>query len=253
MTATGFLRIGQHSLEYSWHGEPGPCALVLLHEGLGSVGLWRELPPKLSDAAGLPVFVYSRPNYGRSSASAPLPRPVRYMHDEALLLEEVLRAAGISDPVLFGHSDGASIALLHAAARRVRGLVLEAPHVFAEQLSLDSIAKAREAYERGDLRERLARWHEHVDAAFWGWNGPWLHPGFRGWNLTGCLHSIRAPTLLIQGEADEYGTVAQIEAIQRSLPGRTETLLLPGTGHSPHKDREPEVLSATARFIRSLE
>ena len=129
--------------------------------------------------------------------------------------------------------------------------MLEAPHVFAEELSLESIAKAREAYERGDLRSRLARWHQHVDAAFWGWNGPWLHPGFRGWNLTGCLSSIRAPTLLVQGEADEYGTLAQIEAIQRGLPGPAETLLLPGVGHSPHKDGEPEVLSATSRFLRS--
>jgi pimeloyl-ACP methyl ester carboxylesterase len=249
---TGFLRIGPHLLETAWHGEPAPRAIVLLHEGLGSVGLWRDFPRKLSEATGLPVFAYSRPNYGRSSASAPLPRPVRYMHDEAVLLQEVLRAAGIGDPVLFGHSDGASIAILHAAAAPVRALVLEAPHVFAEDLSLESIAKARDAYERGGLRPRLARWHRHVDAAFWGWNGPWLHPGFRGWNLTGCLPKVRAPTLLIQGEADEYGTPAQIDAIQRGLPGRTETLLLPGAGHSPHKDREPEVLSTTSRFLHSV-
>src|SRR5713101_1190598 len=230
MTAAGFLQIGPHRLEYAWQGEPGPRALVLLHEGLGCVGLWRDFPGKLSAAAGLPVFAYSRPNYGRSSPSAPLPRPVRYMHDEALLLPEILRAA----------------------AQPVRGLVLQAPHVSAEELSLASIAKAREAYERGDLRALLSRWHEHVDAAFWGWNGPWLYPGFRGWNLTGCLPSIRAPTLLVQGAADEYGTLAQIEAIQCSLPGTTETLILPGAGHSPHKDREPEVLAATAHFVRSL-
>ncbi|HEX9604138.1 MAG TPA: alpha/beta hydrolase [Myxococcales bacterium] len=247
-----FLHIGPHLLESAWEGEPARRAIVLLHEGLGSLDLWRDFPSKLSEASGLPVFAYSRPNYGRSSASAPLPRPVRYMHDEALLLAEVLRAAGISEPVLFGHSDGASIALLHAAAQPVRGLVLQAPHVFAEELSLASIAKAREAYERGDLRARLSRWHEHVDAAFWGWNGPWLHPGFRGWNLTGCLPSIRAPALLVQGAADEYGTLAQIEAIQRGLPSPTETLILPGARHSPHKDREPEVLDATVRFVRSL-
>ena len=247
-----FLHVGPHLLETAWHGDRAPRAIVLLHEGLGSVGLWRDFPAKLSEAAGLPVFAYSRPNYGRSSPSAPLPRPVRYMHDEAVLLAEVLRAAGISDAVLFGHSDGASIALLHAAAHPVRALVLEAPHVFAEELSLESIAKARDAYDRGDLRTRLSRWHEHVDAAFWGWNGPWLHPGFRGWNLTGCLPSIRAPTLLIQGAADEYGTLAQIEAIQRGLAGRTETLILAGVGHSPHKDREAEVLAATARFVSSV-
>ncbi|HYV65083.1 MAG TPA: alpha/beta hydrolase [Myxococcales bacterium] len=246
------LQVGAHRLESSWEGDPSPRALVLLHEGLGSVGLWRDFPRKLAGASGLPVFAYSRPNYGRSSASAPLPRSVGYMHDEALLLPEVLRAAGIREAVLFGHSDGASIALLHAAAQPVRGLVLEAPHVFAEELSLESIAKAREAYEKGDLRARLSRWHDDVDAAFWGWNGPWLHPGFRGWNLTGCLPSIAAPALLIQGGADEYGTMAQIEAIQRGLRGRTETLLLPGAGHSPHRDRESEVLSATADFVRSI-
>ncbi|MFL5312832.1 MAG: alpha/beta fold hydrolase [Myxococcales bacterium] len=248
----GFLHIGPHLLESEWLGEPGPRAIVLLHEGLGSVGLWRDFPRKLAEMTGMPVFAYSRPNYGGSSPSAPLPRPVRYMHDEAALLHEVVRAAGISDPILFGHSDGASIAIVYSAAQPVRALVLEAPHVFAEQLSLESIAKARDAYERGDLRPRLARWHQHVDAAFWGWNGPWLHAGFRGWNLTGCLTSISAPTLLVQGDADEYGTVAQIEAIQRGLRGRTETLLLPGAGHSPHRDRETEVLPATARFIHSL-
>jgi pimeloyl-ACP methyl ester carboxylesterase len=246
------LQIGPHVLEYAWTGERGPRAMVLLHEGLGSLGLWRDFPRKLAEATGLPVFAYSRPNYGRSSASEPLPRPVRYMHDEALLLGEVLRAAQIPDAVLFGHSDGASIAILHAAANPVRGLVLEAPHVFAEELSLESIAKARDAYERGDLRVRLSRWHDDADAAFWGWNGPWLHPGFRGWSLTGCLPSIRAPALLIQGEADEYGTLAQIEAIQRGLSAPSETLVVPGAGHAPHKDAESTVLDATARFVRTL-
>jgi pimeloyl-ACP methyl ester carboxylesterase len=246
------LQIGPHLLEYAWSGNPAPRAIVLLHEGLGSVGLWRDFPRKLADATGLPVFAYSRPNYGHSSASAPLPRPLRYMHDEAVLLEEVLRGAGISDAVLFGHSDGASIAIIHAAANPVRALVLEAPHVFAEEVSLDSIAKARDAYQRGDLRARLSRWHDHVDAAFWGWNGAWLHPGFRGWCLTGCLPSVRAPALLIQGEADEYGTVAQIEAIQRGLAGPSGTLIVPGAGHSPHRDAEDRVLEATEHFVRSL-
>jgi len=246
------LHIGPHLLEYAWTGGRGPRAVVLLHEGLGSLGLWRDFPRKLADATGCPVFAYSRPNYGRSSASAPLPRPVGYMHDEALLLGEVLRAADVRDPVLFGHSDGASISILYAAAHAVRALVLEAPHVFAEELSLESIAKARDAYERGDLRARLSRWHDHVDAAFWGWNGPWLHPGFRGWCLTGCLPSIRAPALLVQGDADEYGTLAQIEAIQRGLAGPNESLIVPGAGHSPHRDAEAAVLDATSRFLHSL-
>lgn len=248
-----FLQVGPHRLEYAWSGRRDARAIVLLHEGLGCVGLWRDFPEHLAEATRLPVFAYSRPNYGASSASAPLPRPVGYMHDEARLLPEVLRAAGIFEPILFGHSDGASIAIIHAAASPVRGLILEAPHVFAEELSLRSIAKAREAYERGDLRARLARWHEHVDEAFWGWNGPWLHPGFRGWNLMGCLPSIRARALLIQGEVDEYGTLAQTDAIARALRGRTESLVLPGVGHAPHKDREAEVLDAVARFAQTLD
>ena len=247
-----FLQVGPHRLEYAWSGTPAATALVLLHEGLGSLGLWRDFPRKLETATGISVFAYSRANYRASSASAPLPRAVRYMHDEARLLPDLLRSAGISDPILFGHSDGASIAILHASAAPVRGLVLEAPHVFAEDVSLRSIAQAREAYERGDLRSRLSRWHQDVDAAFWGWKGPWLHPGFRGWNLTGCLSAIRAPALLIQGEADEYGTFEQIDAIARGLRGRTEKLVLAGVGHAPHKDREAAVLDATAKFLRTL-
>jgi pimeloyl-ACP methyl ester carboxylesterase len=247
-----FLQVGPHRLEYAWFGAPAPTALVLLHEGLGSLGLWRDFPKSLAAVTDIPVFAYSRANYGASSASAPLPRPVRYMHDEAFLLGDVLRSAGIADPILFGHSDGASIAILYAAGAAVRALVLEAPHVFAEQLSLESIAAAREAYERGDLRTRLSRWHDDVDAAFWGWNVPWLHPGFRGWNLTGCLPAIRAPALLIQGEADEYGTLGQIEAIARGLRGRIEKLVLPGAGHAPHKDCESAVLDAVASFVRTL-
>jgi pimeloyl-ACP methyl ester carboxylesterase len=246
------LPVGPHRLEHAWFGVPSRTVLVLLHEGLGSLGLWRDFPKKLEAATGMPVFAYSRPNYGASSATAPLPRPVRYMHDEAVLLAAVLREANIPDPILFGHSDGASIAILHAAATPVRGLILEAPHVFAEQISLDSIAAAREAYEHGDLRVRLSRWHQHVDAAFWGWNGPWLHPGFRGWKLTGCLPAISAPALLIQGEEDEYGTRDQIDAIARGLRGRTEKLVLPGAGHAPHKDCERAVVDAVASFVSTL-
>jgi pimeloyl-ACP methyl ester carboxylesterase len=247
-----FLHIGPHRLEYAWFGERAPTALVLLHEGLGSLGLWRDFPGKLADAARMPVFAYSRANYGASSASAPLPRPVRYMHDEAVVLGEVLRAAAIAEPILFGHSDGASIAILYARAAPVRGLILEAPHVFAEEVGLRSIEKAREAFEHGDLRARLARWHEHVDEAFWGWNGPWLHPGFRGWNLTGCLAAITAPALLVQGAADEYGTLAQVGAIEHGLRGRVEKLILPDVGHAPHRDGEATVVDAAAKFVASL-
>ena len=251
-TREGFLEIAPHRLEFAWHGDPASRALVFLHEGLGCAALWRDFPGKLARASGLSAFVYSRPNYGRSDASAPPPRPVRYMHDEALLLPQVLGVAGIPDPILVGHSDGASIAVLHAAAVPVRGLVLEAPHVFAEEHGLRSIARAREAYLNGDLRARLAKYHRHVDAAFWGWNGPWLDPAFRQWNLESSLPAIRSPTLLVQGEEDEYGTVAQIDALQRGLGGPVETLLVPGAGHAPHKEREGPVLQAMGRFVRSL-
>ena len=176
---------------------------MFLHEGLGSVGLWRDFPRTLADATGLPAFVYSRAGYGESDA-APLPRSVRYMHEEAELLPEILAAAGIDDPVLVGHSDGASIAIIHAGSGgKARALVLEAPHVFTEPMGLRSIANAREAYERGDLRQRLAKYHQDVDAAFWGWNRPWLDPEFRDWNLEEFLPRIAAPVLVVQGEQDE--------------------------------------------------
>jgi pimeloyl-ACP methyl ester carboxylesterase len=227
----------------------GPT-LVFLHEGLGSLGLWRGFPRKLAEATGLGAFVYSRAGYGASDP-APLPRPVRYMHDEAELLPEILAAAGIEDPILVGHSDGASIAILYAGAGNpARALLLEAPHVFTEEGGLQSIARAREQYEKGGLRERLAKHHRHVDAAFWGWNGAWLNPEFRKWNLEGSLPRIRAPILVVQGEDDEYGTPKQIEAVQRGAGGRVEVLFLPGCGHSPHRDKEEETLRGMADFVK---
>jgi len=246
------LRVGPHDLEYAFHGARGDPTLVFLHEGLGSVAQWRDFPERLAQACGLPAFVYSRANYGQSSATAPLPRPVRYMHDEALLLPEVLRAAGISDPILVGHSDGASISILYAADHPVRGLALEAPHVFGEEVSFASIARAKEAYEKGGLRDRLAKYHANVDAAFYGWNGPWLDPEFRNWNLTDRLPRIEAPILVVQGLADEYGTVAQVEAIRRGAGGKVDATLLEGCGHSPHREKPEEALEAMQAFVRSV-
>jgi pimeloyl-ACP methyl ester carboxylesterase len=246
------IGVGPHDLEYVSYGAPGGPTLVFLHEGLGSVAQWRDFPERLARACGLPAFVYSRTNYGGSSATAPLPRPVRYMHDEALLLPEVLHAAGISDPILVGHSDGASISILYAADHSVRGLVLEAPHVFGEEVSFASIARAKEAYEKGGLRERLAKYHEHVDAAFQGWNGPWLDPGFRAWNLEDRLPHITAPMLVVQGLADEYGTIAQVEAIRRGAAGRVDTVLLERCGHAPHREKPEETLAAMQAFVRSV-
>jgi pimeloyl-ACP methyl ester carboxylesterase len=226
--------------------------LVFLHEGLGSVSLWRDFPREVAEACGLPAFVYSRRNYGRSSATARLPWGVRYMHDEAALLPDVLAAAKIDDPIPVGHSDGASIALLYAAAHPVRALVLLAPHVFGEELSFASIAKAKEAYERGDLRARLARHHHDVDAAFRGWNGAWLAPAFRSWNIEETLPRIRAPMLVVQGRDDEYGTVRQVEAIRSQAAGPVEVVILDGCGHSPQRDKPRETLQAIERFIASI-
>jgi pimeloyl-ACP methyl ester carboxylesterase len=237
-------------LESEWHGPRDGPVLVFLHEGLGCVALWRDFPEKLSQATGLGAFVYSRAGYGRSD-SVSLPRSVRYMHSEAAMLPEVLRAAGVEDPVFVGHSDGASIALIHAGSGgAARALLLEAPHVFAEESGLRAIEAAREAYLRGTLRERLSRWHDEVDSAFWGWNGPWLDPAFRKWNLEEYLPRISAPMLLVQGGQDEYGTVAQIEVIQRGARAPVETLLLPECGHSPHRDKPEETLRAMSDFLR---
>lgn len=256
-SASGFVEVFGQRFETAFEGEAPPSApvLVFLHEGLGSVSLWRDFPRKAALASGLRAFAYSRRGYGRSSLLPP-PWPVEYMHEEARLLPEVLLAAGIGESILVGHSDGASIALLHAgsgAATGVRGLVLIAPHVFAEEVGLRSIERIRGDYlASGALRERLSRHHDDPDNAFWGWNSAWLNPGFREWNIESSLEGLRAPALVIQGEADEYGTRAHVDAIARGSRGPVETLLLPGCGHSPHRDAPEEVLAALARFVRSL-
>ena len=244
------LTVRGKNIETRHIGEPGGPTLVFLHEGLGSMGLWRDFPDRVARATGLPALVYSRAGYGKSDP-APMPRPVRYMHDEAELLPEILAAAGIDDPVLIGHSDGASIAIIHAGSGgKARTLVLEAPHVFTEEMGLRSIAQAREAYESGDLRARLSKHHQDVDAAFWGWNRPWLDPEFRKWNLEEFLPRIDAPILVVQGEQDEYGTLKQVEAIQRGARD-VKALLLPDCGHSPHRDQPDATLRAIADFVRS--
>jgi pimeloyl-ACP methyl ester carboxylesterase len=227
----------------------GPT-LVFLHEGLGSVGQWRDFPLKLSQATGLGAFVYSRAGYGKSDPPA-LPRPLTYMQEEALKLPKILQAAGIDDAILVGHSDGASIAILYAGANPCKGLILEAPHVFTEEPGLLSIEKARDAYLNGDLRKRLEKWHQDVDAAFWGWNGPWLHPDFKAWNIESSLPLIKAPILVIQGVDDEYGTRAQLDAIAAKA-AKVETLLLDQCGHAPHKDQPEATLKAMTRFVQSL-
>lgn len=253
------LSAGGRRLEYEWHG-PGPAAaptLVFLHEGLGCVTTWRDFPARLAEATGWGALVYSRAGYGRSEP-VPLPRPLCFMHDEALLvLPEVLEAAGVRETVLVGHSDGGSIALVYAGgapSTNVRGLLLEAPHVSCEDLSVRSIARAAERYREGDLRRALERHHgDNVDVAFWGWNRAWLDPDFRAWNIEEYLGLIRCPVLVIQGEDDEYGTLAHVDAIEAGCGGPVSRLVLPDCGHSPHRDQPDATLRAMADFVRGLE
>jgi pimeloyl-ACP methyl ester carboxylesterase len=245
-----------HELEARWIGDRSRApVLVFLHEGLGSLSQWRDFPAAISDGAELPALVYSRRGHGQSDPVS-LPRPLTYMQDEARHdLPGLLDAAGISRAILIGHSDGASIALVHAAldgGRRVAALALEAPHVFVEDLSITSIRAAREAYEHGDLRARLARHHAHVDVTFRGWNDAWLDPDFRAWNLESYLPRIGVPILVIQGEEDPYGTRAQVDAIAARASGPVETLLLPKCGHAPHRDREAATRDALLSFIQRV-
>jgi len=226
---------------------------VLLHEGLGSVALWKDFPERVAAATGCGVLVYSRYGHGKSERLAEK-RPVEFMHHEAkVVLPELLRQFEIEQPILLGHSDGASIALICAGTwpERVRALILEAPHVFVEDLGIRSIAAIRELYESSDLPKKLARYHDHVDETFRGWNDIWLDPQFRNWNIEEYLAAISCPMLVIQGENDEYGTLAQIEAIQRRAPA-TQSLILPRCGHSPHRDQPTLTLDTICRFVATL-
>lgn len=228
--------------------------LVFLHEGLGSATLWRDFPDKLAKRLGTPALIYSRFGYGQSEGLAS-PRAPSFMHDEALVvLPELLDQLGIDRPLLIGHSDGASIALIHAAStnRNVAGLVLMAPHVMVEPVTVESIARITELYETTDLRERLARYHAHVDDAFLGWARIWLSPAFRGWSLAAEVQRLRVPTLAIQGANDEYGTLAQLDAISKAAPTAVERLVLDRCGHAPHRDHEATVIDAISVFLTKL-
>jgi pimeloyl-ACP methyl ester carboxylesterase len=245
-------------IEHQWLGREraGQPLMVFLHEGLGSLAMWKAFPQRLADALGWRGLVYSRPGYGRSTPRAPGEAWAQdFMHHQAQqVLPALLDSLDVEGPYfLFGHSDGASIALLHAAAfpGRVAGAVVLAPHILVEDLSVASIEKAREAYETTDLRDRLARYHDDPDSAFRGWNDIWLHPGFRGWNIAAELEAIRCPVLAIQGVDDEYGTLAQIHGIAARVPGTT-LLELPQCGHSPHRDQPERVISAVQAFVRGL-
>lgn len=233
---------------------PGDRApLVFLHEGLGSVALWRDWPARLCAATGRAGWVYSRRGYGRSSAVPDVRGSGRlapdYMHREALqVLPRLLARLGVTQPVLVGHSDGATIALIHAAHHRLAGCVVMAPHLMVEDLSVASIARAREAWQAGQLRERLARYHDDVDGAFWQWNDVWLSPAFRSFDIRAECRTITAPLLAIQGADDEYGTLAQIHELQRAVP-HAQLLEVPDCGHSPHRDQPAVVSEVIARFL----
>ena len=244
-------------IEHQWLGRERSRQplMVFLHEGLGSVSMWRGFPKQLCDALGWRGLVYSRPGYGRSTPRAAQDALAPdFMHRQALeVLPALLAALGIDaqaqPPWLLGHSDGGSIALLHAAAypNCVAGAVVLAPHILVEELSVASIAKARAAYAETDLRERLARHHDDPDSAFRGWNDIWLHPAFRAWSIEAEIAAIRCPLLAVQGLDDEYGTLAQIRGIARRV-AQTRLLELPDCGHSPHRDQPAALIRAVAAF-----
>lgn len=231
----------------------GATELVFLHEGLGSISLWKDFPARVAASTQCPVMVYSRYGSGNSELLSE-PRPVSYMHDEARqVLPDLLAQLQIENPILIGHSDGGSIALIYAAVdNRVRGLVLLAPHVFVEDLSVASIAEAKVKFETTNLPEKLARHHRDPARTFWGWNDIWLHPDFRGWNIEEYLPRIRCPILAIQGLDDEYGTMAQVQAIARRAGGPVEILALADCGHSAHRDQPDAVLGAITKFIAKV-
>lgn len=243
------------AIEYRWTGNAATdeAVMVFLHEGLGSVSMWRDFPDRLCARLGLRGLVYSRPAYGKST---PRPAGERWAPDflqrqATEVLPALLAALGIARPWLFGHSDGGSIALLYAAHHplSLRGAIVVAPHLFVEDISIASIAAAREAYLHGGLRERLARHHEDVDSAFFGWNDVWLSDAFRDWNIEQEIAAIRCPLLAVQGEDDEYGTMRQVTSIRDRLPS-TELLALPRCGHSPHRDHPEALIDAVQGFVR---
>lgn len=257
LQSKGFLTIGDSQLEYRMIG-PMPDAaptIVMLHEGLGSADLWGAFPERLQQATGVGVFISSRAGYGASTPT-PLPRPLDYMHREALdVLPRVLDVIGFRRGLLVGHSDGGSIAAIYAGGiqdHRVRGVTMIAPHFVVEDVSVDAIAAAKLAYEQGDLKTRLARWHGNVDNAFRGWNDAWLDPAFRDWDISDYLAYIRVPVQIVQGEDDQYGTVRQIEIAEAECYCPVDVAMIPGAGHSPHREAADTTLKAVADFANRL-
>jgi pimeloyl-ACP methyl ester carboxylesterase len=252
------LQAGGKTLEYAaWGPKPSEApTLVLLHEGLGSVALWRDFPQALVDATGFGVLAYSRAGYG-GSASVDLPRPLDYMTREATeAVGDILDAAGVEQAVLLGHSDGATIATIYAGSvsdMRIRSLILMAPHFFTEPMGLTAIKAAGKAYAVGDLKAKLSKYHANVDVAFNGWHDAWTDPEFEAWNVADAIDHLRIPVLAIQGREDAYGTLAQIEEIETRIYSPVETAILDSCGHAPHLDQPHATLEAIREFCLRLD
>jgi pimeloyl-ACP methyl ester carboxylesterase len=245
------------ALNYEWVGSEGrdKPVLVFLHEGLGSIRQWRDFPARVADATGCRALVYDRYGYGQSDVLQEARRDIRFMHDEALKsLPQILSSLKIENPILLGHSDGASIALIHAGAGHpVRAVAAMAPHVFIEPVCIDSIRKATASFESTDLPARLGKYHRDARKTFYGWADVWLDPSFESWDIRGeYLPSVRCPVLGIQGRDDEYGTMAQLDEIERRVSGPRELLKLENCGHAPFRDQPEQTLSSVNEFIKKL-
>src|SRR5260370_17415750 len=254
---SGFLKIGTSDLEYRMIG-PAPDeaeTMVMGEEGVGGAGLWGDFPDRLQASTGAGVLVYSRAGYG-TSTPVTLPRPLDYMHIEALeILPELLDKIGFRRGMLLGHSDGASIAAIYAGGvqdHRVRAVAMIAPHFVVEDISVTSIAELKTAYETTGLKAKLARWHRDVDNAFYGWNGAWLAPKFRGWDISEYLAYIRGPLAVLQGADDQYGTIRQIEIAQEECYCPVEVTMIPGAGPSPYPEGPEGTPNAISEFAERI-
>jgi pimeloyl-ACP methyl ester carboxylesterase len=249
-----FVTAAGRKLEYQrLDADASKPVLVFLHEGLGSITQWRDFPGNVVEATGCPAIVYARYGYGQSDVLEKARKP-DFMHDEALIvLPQLLAALGIVAPILVGHSDGASISLIHAGAgNAVRGVVVEAPHVFVEEHGRAGIVAAKEAFQTTDLPQKLGKHHRDAAKTFYGWNDVWLSDAYRRWNIEASLPGIRCPLIAIQGEDDAYGTMAQLDAIARQVSGPCELVKLPHCGHTPHKEQPEKTLAAVTRFVQSI-
>jgi pimeloyl-ACP methyl ester carboxylesterase len=257
LSTSGFLTIGASDLEYRMIGPSPDVAptIVMVHEGLGSAGLWGDFPDRLQAATGAGVFLYSRAGYG-ASTPVKLPRPVDYMHVEALdVLPKLLDQIGFRRGLLLGHFDGASIATIYAGSHqdhRVEGVAMIAPHFIVEDVSVASIAAIKTAYETTELKVKLQRWHRNVDNAFYGWNGAWLNPAFRNWDISEYLAYIRVPVAILQGADDEYGTMRQVEIAQEECYCPVDVTVIPGAGHQAHREAPEATLDAIQEFANAV-